>query len=93
MYALEALVEKTTLTLEIDNDVYEVIRARAQVKRRPPEREAKYILMRAATGQNVEPLAGVRTIDSLDYLQSRFAEVGWDASWLERNAAERSTDE
>lgn len=86
-------MEKTTLTLDIDNDVYEVIRARAQAKRRAPEREAKYILMRAATGQGVEPLAGVQTIDSLDYLQSRFAEVGWDPSWLERNAADGSPDE
>ena len=38
-------MEKTTITLELDSDVYEVIRARAQAKRRAPEREAKYILM------------------------------------------------
>jgi len=85
-------MEKTTITLELDSDVYEVIRARAQAKRRAPEREAKYILMRAATGQDVESVPGVGTIDSLKYLQSRFADVGWDPSWLERNSTERPLD-
>lgn len=84
---------KRTLTLELDDDVYDVISARAAAKRRKPEREAKYILMRVATGQEIEQLPGVEILSSVDYLRGRFATVEWDPSWLERNAARESTGE
>jgi hypothetical protein len=65
------MMKRISVTLDIDEDIFETIERLATSSRRTVVDELEYIIGQAAVGQPVDPRPGVRRIGMVRYIRNR----------------------
>ena len=64
-------MRQVSVTVDIDEDIFETIERLAEHSRRTTLEELEYIIGQAAVGQPVDPRPGVRKIGMVRYIRNR----------------------